>query len=59
MEELSTLVERVHALYESFKAEADRNVSGNKAAGQRARKMSLEIEKLMKQYRKDSIAAAK
>lgn len=33
--------------------------NGNKAAGMRARKASLEIEKLMKEFRKASIAAAK
>lgn len=30
---------------------------GNKAAGVRARKASLELEKLMKQYRKESVKA--
>ena len=33
--------------------------NGNKAAGARARKVSLEIEKLLKQFRKESIAAGK
>lgn len=33
--------------------------NGNKAAGTRARKASLEIEKLMKEFRKSSLAAAK
>ncbi|MCQ2351577.1 MAG: histone H1 [Paludibacteraceae bacterium] len=32
---------------------------GNKAAGSRARKASLELEKLFKEFRKKSIAAAK
>ena len=32
---------------------------GNKAAGTRARKASLELEKLMKEFRKASLAAAK
>ena len=31
------------------------NVNGNKAAGVRARKASLKLEKLMKQYRKQSV----
>lgn len=33
--------------------------NGNKAAGARARKATLELEKLFKQYRKQSIEAAK
>ena len=37
----------------------DQVEKGNKAAGTRARKASLEIEKLMKEFRKASIAAAK
>lgn len=32
---------------------------GNKAAGVRARKLSLELEKLFKDYRKQSIETAK
>lgn len=32
---------------------------GNKAAGARARKGTLELEKLFKQYRKESVAASK
>lgn len=32
---------------------------GNKAAGQRARKATLELEKLFKQYRKLSVEASK
>lgn len=34
-------------------------VAGNKAAGTRARKAALEIGKMMKEFRKASIAAAK
>ncbi len=33
--------------------------NGNKAAGTRARKASLEIEKLMKEFRKQSLEASK
>ncbi|MCD8209987.1 MAG: histone H1, partial [Prevotella sp.] len=33
--------------------------NGNKAAGMRARKVSLQIEKLMKEFRKASLAASK
>ena len=34
-------------------------VKGNKAAGTRARKSALEISKLMKEFRKASLEAAK
>lgn len=38
----------------------ERNVQeGNKAAGVRARRTTLELEKMFKQYRKESIEAAK
>ncbi|MBO7368353.1 MAG: histone H1 [Paludibacteraceae bacterium] len=33
--------------------------NGNKAAGMRARKASLELEKLLKEFRKVSVEAAK
>lgn len=35
------------------------NIKGNKAAGVRARKNTLELERLFKQYRKESVAASK
>jgi hypothetical protein len=57
---MKALVEKVASLYEAFKKEADSQVeNGNKAAGARARKVSLELEKLMKEFRKVSIEAAK
>lgn len=38
----------------------DLNVrNGNKAAGVRARKASLDLEKLLKQYRKESLESTK
>ena len=45
---------------ELFAKDANAQVEkGNKAAGTRARKASLELEKLMKEFRKASLAAAK
>lgn len=35
------------------------NLNGNKAAGVRARKNTLELEKMLKQYRKLSVEAVK
>lgn len=60
MEELKKLVETIKAQFEAFEKDATALVgNGNKAAGARARKVSLEIEKLTKQFRKDSIEATK
>jgi hypothetical protein len=57
---MKELVEKISAAFQAFEKEAKANVeNGNKAAGTRARKASLELEKLMKQYRKDSIEASK
>ena len=40
---------------EEFKANHDKNASGNKAAGLRARKAATELKKLLTEYRKESI----
>lgn len=57
---MKDLVEKIVAQFAEFEKEARANVeNGNKAAGTRARKASLEFEKLMKQFRKDSIEASK
>lgn len=45
--------------YAVFYAEMTKAMDGNKAAGVRARKASLELAKLLKQYRKESIETAK
>ncbi len=58
--DMKTLVEQINAGFEAFAKDAAAQVeSGNKAAGARARKVSLELEKLLKEFRKNSIAAAK
>ena len=56
---MKELVEKINALCAGFAADAQKNVEGNKAAGARARKASLEIEKAMKEFRKVSVAASK
>ena len=46
---MKELVEKVAALYADFAKDANAQIeNGNKAAGTRARKASLEIEKAMK-----------
>lgn len=59
MEKLKKIVDEINNKFVDFSSNAEANTNGNKAAGVRARKASLEIEKLLKQYRKDSIEAAK
>lgn len=57
---MEQLVKELEAKMAEFAKNANDQVEkGNKAAGTRARKASLEIEKLMKEFRKASIAAAK
>ena len=57
---MKELVEKIASIYETVAKDAiSQVVSGNKAAGARALKASLELEKLMKQFRKDSIEASK
>ena len=44
----------------AFQKDAEQQVSkGNKAAGMRARKAALELMKLLKEFRKESVAATK
>ena len=57
---MKELVHQIKAEYEVFAANAEAQVEkGNKAAGARARKASLAIEKMMKEFRKVSIEASK
>lgn len=57
---MKELTANIQEAYEAFAKDANAQVeNGNKAAGARARKASLEIEKMMKEFRKVSIAASK
>jgi hypothetical protein len=57
---MKELVENLNQLFADFKKDSELQVeNGNKAAGTRARKTSLEIEKALKQFRKLSIETAK
>ena len=53
---MKDLVSKIIALSEEFRVNAEKNVAGNKAAGVRARKISLELGELLKEYRKESVA---
>ena len=59
---MKELVEKVAELYAAFEKDAKAQAqieNGNKAAGTRARKASLEIEKTMKEFRKASLEDSK
>ena len=58
--DMKELVEQIDALYGEFKNDATAQTEkGNKAAGARARKASLAIEKALKEFRKVSVEAGK
>ena len=44
---------------EAFRFDAEGALQGNKSAGARSRKQTLNLEKLFKQWRKESVAATK
>lgn len=56
---MNELIEKINAGIEAFQTESKANLSGTKAAGARARKATLELEKLFKEYRKVSIEESK
>ncbi|WP_338839647.1 histone H1 [Flavobacterium ginsenosidimutans] len=57
---MKDLLVKITAEIETFKTESDSLAEkGVKAAGARARKSSLEIEKLLKEFRKVSIEESK
>ena len=57
---MNGLLEKINASYEALKADAELQAEkGNKAAGTRARKASLDLEKLLKEFRKASLEASK
>ena len=57
---MKDLVGKINATFETFQKDATSQLeSGNKAAGTRARKASLELEKLLKEFRKESLEESK
>ncbi|MCD8184855.1 MAG: histone H1 [Bacteroides sp.] len=57
---MKELVEKIIILEEEFMREANAQVEkGNKAAGLRARKASLELERAMKEFRQLSLVESK
>lgn len=57
---MKELIENIATTFEAFKTDAVSQLeNGNKAAGTRARKSSLALEKLLKEFRKVSVEASK
>lgn len=57
---MEKLLKELNTLILDFEKDSKAQLeNGNKAAGVRARKASLAIEKLLKEFRKESIEAAK
>lgn len=57
---MKELVEKIAGLMADFNKDANAQLeNGNKAAGTRARKASLELTKLMKEFRQVSLEASK
>ena len=57
---MKDLTAKIQEAFETFAKDAAlQSDNGNKAAGARARKASLAIEKMMKEFRKVSIEASK
>jgi len=57
---MNDLLASLKQQFASFEKDATAHVeNGNKAAGTRARKVSLAIEKSLKEFRKQSIEASK
>ncbi len=57
---MNDLIEKITKEFETFKTEsASLTEKGVKAAGPRARKSTLELEKLLKEFRKVSVEAGK
>ena len=57
---MKDLISKIEAEFESFQKDANSQLeSGNKAAGTRARKASLELTKLFKEFRKVSVEEGK
>lgn len=57
---MEELLKKIKAEIEAFGKDADLQLEkGNKAAGTRARKSSLDLEKLLKEFRKVSLDESK
>ena len=56
---MKELAKQIIAEMSNFNNDSTLALAGNKAAGARSRKQTLNLEKLFKQWRKESVAATK
>ena len=57
---MENLVSKIKESFETFQTDASQQIEkANKAAGTRARKASLELEKMLKEFRKASLEHSK
>ena len=57
---MKDLLAKINTEIETFKTESELHIEkGNKAAGTRARKSTLDLEKLLKEFRKTSVEESK
>ena len=56
---MKELIAKINEVVAALQADLAKAAEGNKAAGARARKATLELEKLGKEFRKASIAELK
>lgn len=57
---MEELLNKIKAEFDAFAKDASlQSEKGNKAAGTRARKSSLELEKMLKEFRKVSLGESK
>ena len=57
---MEELLNKIKAEFEAFAKDAEQQAAkGNKAAGTRARKSSLDLEKFLKEFRKLSLEESK
>lgn len=59
MEKIKDLVTQITELTNDFTTDANSNLNGNKSAGRRARKATLTLTKLFKEYRALTLEAEK
>lgn len=55
---MKELIEKINAEIAELQKDFTGNLKGSKAAGVRARKHTLALEKMFKEYRKESISIA-
>ncbi|MDO4823126.1 MAG: histone H1 [Bacteroidales bacterium] len=56
---MKKLIAQIDGILDALKADLAKAAEGNKAAAARARKATLELEKVGKEFRKVSVAEAK